>query len=328
MQLGDIPKNGFAFAPRTAMRCGMNDQPLRIGTRGSPLALTQARMVRGLLADAFPDAPEAEIVPIRTTGDAITDRSLAEAGGKGLFTKEIDRALLDREVDIAVHSAKDMETWLAEGTVIGAALEREDPRDALIGAPSIAAIPRGAKVGTASQRRQAQLLAQRPDLDVVLFRGNVETRLRKLADGEADVTLLALAGLNRLGRPEVADAILETDEMLPAAGQGVIAIARRDDNETAARALAPLNDPDTLACLLTERAMLDALDGTCRTPIGGLARILGDGLTLDGLVAWPDGSGLERRRISGDRNDPVALGRAVGLELRAAIGPDFFAALD
>lgn len=328
MQLANIPKNGFAFAPRTAKRCGMNDQSLRIGTRGSPLALTQARMVRGLLADAFPDAPKAEIVPIRTTGDAITDRSLADAGGKGLFTKEIDRALLDREVDIAVHSAKDMETWLAKGTVIGAALERGDPRDALIGAPSIAAIPRDAKVGTASQRRQAQLLAQRPDLDVVLFRGNVETRLRKLADGEVDVTLLALAGLNRLGHPEVADAILETDEMLPAAGQGIIAIARRDDNETAARALAPLNDPDTMACLLTERAMLDALDGTCRTPIGGLARILGDGLTLDGLVAWPDGSGLERRRKSGDRNDPVALGRAVGLELRAAIGPDFFAALD
>lgn len=306
----------------------MNDQPLRIGTRGSPLALTQARMVRGLLADAFPDSPEAEIVPIRTTGDAITDRSLADAGGKGLFTKEIDRALLDREVDIAVHSAKDMETWLAEGTVIGAALEREDPRDALIGATSISDIPRGAKIGSASQRRQAQLLAQRPDLNVVLFRGNVETRLRKLAEGEADATLLALAGLNRLGRAEAADAVLETDEMLPAAGQGVIAIARRDDNESAALALAPLNDGATLTCLHAERAMLDALDGTCRTPIGGLARIVGDGLNLDGLVAWPDGSGLQRCQMTGDRDDPVALGRAVGLALREAIGPDFFAALD
>lgn len=306
----------------------MNDQQLRIGTRGSPLALTQARMVRGLLAAAFPDAPEAEIVPIRTTGDAITDRSLADAGGKGLFTKEIDRALLDREVDIAVHSAKDMETWLVEGTVIGAALEREDPRDALIGATSIADIPRGAKIGTASHRRQAQLLAQRPDLNVVLFRGNVETRLRKLAEGEADATLLALAGLNRLGRAEAADAILGTDEMLPAAGQGIIAIARRDDNEIAAQALAPLNDGKTLTCLHAERAMLDALDGTCRTPIGGLARIIGGELNLDGLVAWPDGAGLERRQMSGDQDDPVGLGRAVGLELREAIGPDFFAALD
>lgn len=306
----------------------MNNQPLRIGTRGSPLALTQARMVRGLLADAFPDAPEAEIVPIRTTGDAITDRSLADAGGKGLFTKEIDRALLDGEVDIAVHSAKDMETWLAEGTVIGAALAREDPRDALIGATSIAGIPRGAKIGTASQRRQAQLLAQRPDLEVVLFRGNVETRLRKLAEGEADATLLALAGLNRLGRADAADAILETDDMLPAAGQGVIAIARRDDHEIAAQVLARLNDAGTLACLHAERAMLDALDGTCRTPIGGLAQIVGDGLRLDGLVAWPDGSGIERRQMSGDPDDPVALGRAVGMVLREAIGPDFFATLD
>lgn len=306
----------------------MNDQPLRIGTRGSPLALTQARMVRGLLADAFPGAPEAEIVPIRTTGDAITDRSLADAGGKGLFTKEIDRALLDRAVDIAVHSAKDMETWLVEGTVIGAALEREDPRDALIGATSIADIPQGATIGTASQRRQAQLLAQRPDLSAVLFRGNVETRLRKLAAGEADATLLALAGLNRLGRAEAADAILETHEMLPAAGQGVIAIARLDDNEIAAHALAPLNDAETMTCLRAERAMLDALDGTCRTPIGGLARIVGDGLSLDGLVAWPDGSGLERRQMTGDREDPVALGRAVGLALREAIGPDFFVSHD
>lgn len=306
----------------------MTISSLRIGTRGSPLALAQAHMVRDLLADAHPDAPVAEIVVIHTTGDLITDRSLADAGGKGLFTKEIDRALLDAEVDIAVHSAKDVETWLPEGIIIAAALQREDPRDVLIGAASIAALPQGARVGTASQRRQAQLLAQRPDLDVILFRGNVQTRLRKLEEGEADATLLALAGLNRLGCPEVADAIIEPEEMLPAAGQGVIAIACLGKNEAAAEALAPLNDPDTLVCLHTERAMLDALDGTCRTPIGGWARVRGDEIFLQGLVAWPDGSKLARHEASGPVGDPAALGRSVGLQLREDIGPEFFDKLD
>lgn len=301
---------------------------LRIGTRGSPLALAQANMVCDLLAAAHPDAPAAEIVVIHTTGDIITDRPLADAGGKGLFTKEIDRALLDGEVDIAVHSAKDVETWLPDGIMIAAALKREDPRDVLIGADSIAALPQGARVGTASQRRQAQLLAHRPDLNVMLFRGNVQTRLRKLEDGEADATMLALAGLNRLGRSDVADAILEPEEMLPAAGQGVIAIACLEENGVAAEALAPLNDPDTLACLHTERAMLDALDGTCRTPIGGLARVQGDQILLQGLVAWPDGSMLVRHELTGPAGDPAALGRAVGSHLRAEIGPEFFDQLD
>lgn len=306
----------------------MTGSSLRIGTRGSPLALAQANMVRDLLAAAHPDVPEAEIVEIRTTGDIITDRPLADAGGKGLFTKEIDRALLDGEVDIAVHSAKDVETWLPEGISIAAAPPREDPRDVLIGATSIAGLPQGARVGTASQRRQAQLLAHRPDLDVVLFRGNVQTRLRKLQEGEADATLLALAGLNRLGRSDVADAILEPEEMLPAAGQGVIAIACRTDNPAAANALAPLNDPDTLTCLRAERAMLDALDGTCRTPIGGLARMQGDQILLQGLVAWPDGSTLIRHQLTGPNSDPVALGQAVGSQLREQIGPEFFEQLD
>ena len=303
----------------------MNEKPIRIGTRGSPLALTQAHMVRDLLAQAFPKAPPAEIVPIRTSGDAITDRSLADAGGKGLFTKEIDQQLLDGNVDIAVHSAKDMETWLPEGIVIGAALEREDPRDALIGAASIADIPRNGRVGSASQRRQAQLLAVRPDLNVVLFRGNVATRIDKIAAGEADVTLLALAGLKRLGRADAADAILNTDEMLPSAGQGVIMIARCEGNEAAAQALAPLNHAESLRCLLAERAMLDTLDGTCRTPIGGLAQMEGYLLRLNGLVAWPDGSNLVRHAASGPPDDPEALGRAVGQVLRDQIGPDFFA---
>ena len=303
----------------------MNEKPIRIGTRGSPLALAQAHMVRDLLAQAFPKAPPAEIVPIRTSGDAITDRSLADAGGKGLFTKEIDQQLLDGNVDIAVHSAKDMETWLPEGIVIGAALEREDPRDALIGAASIADIPRNGRVGSASQRRQAQLLAVRPDLNVVLFRGNVATRIDKIAAGEADVTLLALAGLKRLGRADAADAILNTDEMLPSAGQGVIVIARCEGNEAAAQVLAPLNHAESLRCLLAERAMLDTLDGTCRTPIGGLAQMEGYLLRLNGLVAWPDGSSLVRHAASGPPDDPEALGRAVGQVLRDQIGPDYFA---
>ncbi|MBO6783593.1 MAG: hydroxymethylbilane synthase, partial [Alphaproteobacteria bacterium] len=225
------------------------------------------------------------------------------------------------------HSAKDMETWLPEGMVIGAALAREDPRDALIGADSIAGIPRGAKVGTASQRRQAQLLAQRPDVDVVLFRGNVQTRLRKLSEGEADVTLLALAGLNRLGKSDVADAILDPDEMLPAAGQGIVAIAHMDTNVFAADAVAPLNDPGALTCLRAERAMLDALDGTCRTPIAGLAQLGNGELRLDGLVAWPDGSDLVRRSTTGSSSEPEALGKALGRALRDRIGEDFFSAL-
>lgn len=306
----------------------MSDQPLRIGTRGSPLALTQARMVRDLLAATFPAAPEAAIVPIQTIGDAITDRSLADVGGKGLFTKDIDRALLDGEVDIAVHSAKDMETCLPAGIVIGAALERGDPRDALIGAKSIADIPWGGKIGTASQRRQAQLLALRPDLVPVLFRGNVATRLRKLAEGEADATFLALAGLNRLGRSEVADAVLDPDDMLPAAGQGVIAVVHCAYHAQAAAAVGHLNHKPSQICLLAERAMLDALDGTCRTPIGALARVIGGELVLDGMVSWPDGRDLTRLQSSGALDEPVGLGRSVGLDLRDRIGPEFFAALD
>jgi hydroxymethylbilane synthase len=195
----------------------------------------------------------------------------------------------------------------------------------LIGAASIADIPRNGRVGSASQRRQAQLLAVRPDHKVVLFRGNVATRSDKIAAGEADVTLLALAGLKRLGRADAANAILNTDEMLPSAGQGVIMIARCEGNEAAAQVLAPLNHAESLRCLLAERAMLDTLDGTCRTPIGGLAQMEGDLLRLNGLVAWPDGSNLVRHAASGPPDDPEALGRAVGQVLRDQIGPDFFA---
>jgi hydroxymethylbilane synthase len=305
----------------------MSDNKLRIGTRGSPLALTQANMVRDLLVAAYPGAPAPEIVPIRTTGDAVTDRPLAELGGKGLFTKEIDRAQLDGEIDIAVHSAKDMETWLAEGITIGAALEREDPRDALIGATSIASIPEGGRVGTASLRRRAQLLALRPDLETVLFRGNVETRLRKIQDGEADATLLAYAGLRRLNLGDAADAVLAEDEMLPAAGQGIIAITSRTDDSRTMDALRGISHPAAVACLRAERAMLDALDGTCHTPIAGLARLDGDEMRLTGLAAWPDGRDLVRLAHAGPATDPESLGRAVGAELRTRMGPEFFAAL-
>lgn len=305
----------------------MNDTKLRIGTRGSPLALYQANTVRDLLAAANPGAPVPEIVPIRTTGDAVTDRPLAELGGKGLFTKEIDRAQLDGEIDIAVHSAKDMETWLADGIAIGAVLEREDPRDALIGADSIAAIPEGGRVGTASLRRRAQLLALRPDLEPILFRGNVETRLRKLQDGEADATLLAYAGLRRLGRSDAADAVLDIDEMLPAAGQGIIAITYRSDDGAAADTLTAISNAVAMVCLRAERAMLDALDGTCHTPIAGLARLDGAEMHLTGLAAWPDGRDLVRLSQTGPAADPESLGHAVGAELRTRMGPDFFAAL-
>lgn len=305
----------------------MNDTKLRIGTRGSPLALYQANAVRDLLAAANPGAPVPEIIPIRTTGDAVTDRPLAELGGKGLFTKEIDRAQLDGEIDIAVHSAKDMETWLVDGIAIGAALEREDPRDALIGAASIASIPEGGRVGTASLRRRAQLLALRPDLEPVLFRGNVATRLGKLRDGEADATLLAYAGLRRLGRNDAADAVLEVDEMLPAAGQGIIAITHRRDDGQAADALAGISDTAAMLCLRAERAMLDALDGTCHTPIAGLARMDGAEMHLTGLAAWPDGRDLVRLSQAGPATAPEILGQAVGAALRARMGADFFAAL-
>ncbi len=305
----------------------MNDTKLRIGTRGSPLALFQANMVRDLLVAASPDAPEPEIIPIRTTGDTVTDRPLAELGGKGSFTKEIDRAQLDGEIDIAVHSAKDMETWLVDGIAIGAALAREDPRDALIGADSIAAIPEGGRVGTASLRRRAQLLALRPDLEMVLFRGNVETRLRKLGDGEADATLLAYAGLRRLGRADAADTVLDMEEMLPAAGQGIIAITHRGDDEDAAIALGAISHAPAMLCLFAERALLDALDGTCHTPIAGLARLDGEEMHLTGLAAWPDGHGLVRLSQSGPASAPETLGRALGTELRAQMGADFFAAL-
>jgi hydroxymethylbilane synthase len=305
----------------------MTPQPLRIGTRGSPLALVQANQVRDLLVAAHPENPEPELCIIKTTGDRVTDRPLADLGGKGLFTKEIEQALLDGAIDIAVHSMKDVETWLADGLTVDCFLPREDPRDTLLGAVSISALPEGARVGTASLRRSAQLLAVRPDLTITLMRGNVGTRLDKLAAGEVDATLLAVAGLKRLGRADAIGAVLDPGEFLPAVAQGAVGIERRAGDAPTAALLAPLNDGPTALCVTAERAMLAALDGTCRTPIGGLATLDGDRLTLDGLLVWPDGSGLERVGQTGNRSDAAAIGTAVGEELRRRAGPKFFAEL-
>lgn len=308
---------------------------LRLGTRGSPLAMIQARLVRERLAAANPALPEVEIVPIRTTGDAVTDRPLAEIGGKGLFCKEIEQALLDGRIDLAAHSMKDVETWLPEGLAIACLLPREDPRDALIarprgGAPPrrIADLPEGAVVGTASLRRRAQLLAQRPDLEIVNLRGNVETRLRKLAAGEADAALLALAGLNRLGLAQKATAVLAPEEMLPAVGQGAIGVEARADDEAVGRLLAPLTDRETEICVGAERALLEGLGGSCRTPIGVLAEIEpGGALRLRALLAAPEGDVVLRAERRGPPGDGAAMARDAAAELRAAAGPDLAARL-
>jgi hydroxymethylbilane synthase len=300
--------------------------PVRIGTRGSPLALIQANQVRdGLLAAH--DGLEVEIVVIRTSGDRIQDRPLADVGGKGLFTKEIEEAMLDKRIDLAVHSMKDVETWLPDGFVIDAILERADPRDGFIGrdADRLADLPEGAVVGTSSLRRQSQVLAARPDVRVESIRGNVETRLAKLAAGECDATLLAVSGLVRLGKGDVLTSILEVDEMLPAVAQGAVGVEIRDSDDRLRDLLAPLNHADTATQVGAERAMLAALDGSCRTPIGALAEFDGpDGLILTGLVASPDGKTIHRMSERGARGDAIALGTALGAALKAAAGPDLF----
>jgi hydroxymethylbilane synthase len=304
---------------------------LRIGTRGSPLALAQAEMVKALLiaAHAGLSAETVEIVPIKTTGDKVLDRTLSEIGGKGLFTKEIEEALIDGRVDLAVHSMKDMPTLLPPGLIIAALLEREDPRDVLISpvAKSLADLPRGAVVGTASLRRQAQLLALRPDLKVQPLRGNVGTRLDKLARGEAAATFLALAGLKRLGKADVVTAILSTEEMLPAVAQGAIGIEVREDDARVRPLVEALDHEPTAIAVTAERACLAELDGSCRTPIAAHAEIKGTTLSLRGLIAQPDGSKSHQAADSGKatRADAAALGRAVGARLKALAGPDFLA---
>ena len=302
---------------------------LRIGTRGSPLALAQAREVQARLAGALGVAPDAiELRVIKTTGDTIQDRPLVELGGKGLFTKEIEQALLDGAIDLAVHSAKDIPAELPAGLVLAACLPREDARDAFISrtAASLMALGPGAVVGTASPRRQAMVLRLRPDLSVVPLRGNVETRLKKLDAGEVDATLLAMAGLNRLGLAAAATCALDLDDFVPAAGQGVIALEiRRDDAATRAR-LALIDDPAATTALAAERAFLAVLEGSCRTPIAGHARVAGTQVRFRGLIAKPDGSASFDTQRSGAARDAAALGHDAGRELRGRAGADFFTA--
>lgn len=293
---------------------------LRIGTRGSPLALAQAHEVRDRLMGIRPDL-RTEIVVLKTTGDNIQNRALAEIGGKGLFTKELDEALLDGRIHVAVHSMKDVPTWLPDGLALGCMMEREDPRDAFLSprADSLDSLPEGAVVGTASLRRQAQILARRPDVRVTLFRGNVQTRLRKLEEGEVDATLLAMAGLNRLGMAHVATAPLTPEVMLPAVGQGAVGIAHRVDDGAVIDLLSTIHHADTATRVIAERAFLEVLDGSCRTPIAGFAEILADGsLRLRGLVAEPDGTQVRRHELTGPADQAQALGVRAGEAIRDA----------
>jgi hydroxymethylbilane synthase len=309
---------------------GLQAAKIRIGTRGSPLALAQAHQVKSRLAAAHGPGEDAyELVVIETTGDAIVDRPLAEEGGKGLFTKEIEEALIAGEIDLAVHSMKDMPTVLPRGLAIGATLEREDPRDAFISVryPALADLPPGATVGTSSLRRQAQLLRRRPDLKVVAFRGNVETRLRKLDEGLADATLLACAGLNRLGLARHINAPMDTDVMLPAVAQGAIGIEIRCDDTDTARLVEPLNDAATALCVAAERAFLAKLDGSCRTPIAGLAELRGGMLRFRGEILTPDGTQSHATARTGAPQTALRLGEEAAAELLDRAGPDFLRAL-
>ncbi|HWG04423.1 MAG TPA: hydroxymethylbilane synthase [Beijerinckiaceae bacterium] len=292
----------------------------RIGTRGSPLALAQAREVVRLLARAHDiDPARIEIITIRTTGDTIQDRPLAEAGGKGLFTKELDSALVAGEIDAAVHSSKDLPTILPDEVAIAGFLPREDVRDVFVSAKatSIATLPAGATLGTASLRRQAQALRLRPDLRITLLRGNVETRLRKTESGEVDATLLALAGLKRLGLAARATNILAIDDFLPAVGQGAIALTIRAGDAHMQETLAPLCDLPTGAALIAERAFLRVLDGSCRTPIAGHAQVEGRSLRFRGTILRADGSEAFDIDRSGSLDDAEAIGDEAG---RALLG--------
>ncbi|MEP6328833.1 hydroxymethylbilane synthase [Sulfitobacter pontiacus] len=303
------------------------ENPMRIGTRGSPLAMAQAYETRARLAAAF-EIPQAgfEIVVIKVTGDVIQDRPLKDIGGKGLFTREIEEDLLAGKIDIAVHSMKDMPTIQPGGLLLDTYLPREDPRDAFV-APTLSALDQlaeGAVVGTSSLRRRAQLLHQRPDLQVVEFRGNVQTRLKKLADGVAECTFLAVAGLNRLGMQHVPATPIDDTLMLPAVAQGAIGIERRAGDLDTETMLAAIHDTPTGQRLAAERAFLLTLDGSCETPIAGLATLDGDTLHLRGQVLRPDGS----EAIAGDRSGPIAQGGQMGVDLAqdllAQAGPGFF----
>ena len=298
---------------------------IRLGTRTSPLAIAQTTMVRCRLEEAHP-ALEIEVVKITTSGDKIVDRRLSEVGGKGLFAKEIEEALLVGEIDAAVHSMKDLETHLPDRLCIGAVLPREDPRDAFIGKNVLAleALPIGAVVGTTSLRRQSQLLAFRPDFKIVILRGNVGTRIDKIRGGYADATLLAFAGLRRLKIEGVITQVISTDVMLPAVAQGAIGVEIRDDDDRMRATMASIDDADSALCVAVERAFLAKLDGSCHTPIAGLAELDRGRVRFRALVARPDGTEVQRTSREASENDSLAMAADVGSELRAAIGSDFF----
>lgn len=303
------------------------DAILRIGTRGSRLALAQAGETRARLMQAHGLPEEAFAVEVITTsGDRIQDRPLSEAGGKGLFTKELEEALLDGRIDIAVHSSKDMPTVLPEGLDLVAFLPREDPRDVFIGraAPTIEALPKGAVVGSSSLRRQALIKRMRPDLEVITFRGNVETRLRKLDQGVAVGTILALAGLKRLGLEHVATDIMPLETFPPAPGQGAICVESRIGDTRIRDMLAPLGHAPTAAALTCERAFLAALDGSCRMPIAGHAKTEGDRVLFDGMILSPDGVKTHEIARTGAVADAAAIGRGAGEALREQAGAGFF----
>ncbi|WP_196053539.1 hydroxymethylbilane synthase [Paracoccus lichenicola] len=302
-------------------------RPLKIGTRGSMLALAQAHETRdrlsaahGLPTDAF------EIVVIKTTGDRITDRPLKEIGGKGLFTREIEEALLAGQIDIAVHSMKDMPTLQPEGLVIDCLLPREDVRDAFVSPhfASIPDLPAGTVVGTSSLRRRAQLAHRRPDLRLVEFRGNVQTRMKKLDEGVAAATFLAMAGLSRLGMRDVARNAIDPAEMLPAVAQGAIGVERRQGDAIAASLLAAIHHADTGYRITAERAFLLRLDGSCQTPIAGLAEIRDDRLLLRGEILRPDGSAAISGHREGGLDEGAIMGADLAEELLGRAGAGFF----
>ena len=306
-------------------------QPLRIGTRGSPLAMAQAYETRRRLIEEFPELEEdgaLEICVMKTQGDMILDKSLMELGGKGLFTKELDTALLGDEVDICVHSMKDVPTWLPDGTILPCNLPREDTNDAFIykdgTVKTIEELPDNSVIGTASLRRQAQLMAKNPTLKCVNFRGNVQTRLRKLDDGVVDATLLAIAGLKRMDMDSCATAVLDWDEMLPAVAQGAIGIQCRSDDERSMKYIDALNHPPTKSCVDCERAFLAALDGNCKTPIAGQARIVDGKMKFRGLIAMPNGSQKFETESEGEIEDAVKIGTEAGEKLKADAGEKFF----
>ncbi|ASQ02616.1 hydroxymethylbilane synthase [Sinorhizobium meliloti WSM1022] len=305
----------------------MQTKPFRIGTRGSPLAMAQTHETRDRLAAAHGLPAEMfEIVILSTKGDRITDRSLAEIGGKGLFTEELEQQLLSGDLDFAVHSSKDMPTRLPEGLFLSAFLPREDIRDAFVGrsAKRLVDLPQGATVGSSSLRRQALIRRLRPDIDVITYRGQVETRLRKLAEGQVDGTLLAYAGLKRLGMEHVPTELLDPEEFPPAPAQGAICVEARIGDDRINTLLAAIDDPRTHEAVSCERGFLATLDGSCRTPIAGYAQSDGTHIRFAGMILTPDGATSHQIEIDGRAADAERLGQEAGERIRAKAGPGFF----